>query len=242
MKHMVKRIGIIGLCLVAAFQVVRADTTTVSFDSGNLIIFDNPALHGGSDVALSGGTTNDGNGTVLQLGYFDGATTANNFAGNWVPLSGETSLNTALIAGSSPSEAYNKTSIGDLNGSGAGNGTFALSLDFVTGNAQSGNSLPPNTNIPLAIRFYNGTTIASSTFYNIVSDDTWKWQNPATPPANVTISLNDANLEWLSIALGQNTNTTFHTTIATTIPEPSSLVLLALGLVSVPLARRRLKR
>jgi PEP-CTERM motif len=234
---MVKRIGIISLCLVAAFQVVRADTTTVSFDSGDFMIFDNPALHGGSDVALSGGTTADGNGDVLQLGYFTGP----NFSGTFVPLSGETSLNNATISGSSPAEPYNKTSIGDLNTNGAGDGTFALSLDFVSGNANSGNSLP-SAGTQLALRFYNNTTIASSSFYNTVTDASWLWTAPATPPSFVTISLNDSPLIWESIAAkGQAAGTAFHTTIAA-IPEPSTIALLGLSLIGVPLARRRFKK
>jgi hypothetical protein len=139
---------ICSFCIVVALQTLRADQTTVSFDSGGLQVFDQNT---GAMNPLTGGTTADGNGTVLQLGYYDAATTANNFLGNWVPLSGETSLNTAVIPNTgippqNPSgEHYNQTSIGDMNASGAGNGTFAISLDFVAGNATSGNSLPSST-------------------------------------------------------------------------------------------------
>jgi hypothetical protein len=224
---MVKRIAIASLFLAAGLQALQADQTTVSFDSGNQTVFNQ------SSTPLSGGTILDGNGTVLQLGYYDGATTANNFLGNWVALSGAGSLNTAVIPGGvavNPSgETYNQTSIGDLNANGAGNGTFALSLDFVLGNATSGNSLPPSVTIPLALRFYSGTTIANSAFFNVVSDDLWVWKTPSTPPANVTLSLDDLGLEWLSIAQGGAAGTAFHTTIPTAIPEPSTLACLLLG-------------
>jgi hypothetical protein len=224
---MVKRIAIASLFLAAALQALEADQTTVSFDSGSQTVFNQ------SGTLLSGGTILDGNGTVFQLGYYDGATTANNFLGNWVALSGQGSLNTAVIPGgvavNPTGETYNQTSIGDLNANGAGNGTFALSLDFVVGNATSGNSLPSSITIPLALRFYNGTTIANSTFFNVVSDDLWVWKTPATPPVNVTLSLDDVGLEWLSIAQGGAAGTAFRTTIPTAIPEPSTLACLLFG-------------
>jgi hypothetical protein len=229
-----------GLSFALLLQVVQADTTTVNFDSGDFQIFDNPALHGGSDVALSGGTTADGNGTVLQLGYFTGA----NFSGTFIPLSGETSLNNAIISGSVPPEAYNKTSIGDLNGNGAGDGTFALSLNFVSGNANSGNSLP-SAGTRLALRFYNNTTIAGSSFYNTVTDSQWLWLAPNTPPSSVAISLNDSPLIWESIAAqGQAPNTAFHTTISTAaVPEVSTMIcpLLAGAALIFHALRRRVK-
>ena len=101
---MVKKIAV-GLLLLTGR--IYADSTTVSADTGfggpsnPAQLFDNPSLHGGSDVPLTGGSTLDGDGAVIQIGYFDGATTANNFLGNFVPLTGEGSLNTATVPGSS---------------------------------------------------------------------------------------------------------------------------------------------
>jgi hypothetical protein len=211
---MVNKIVIVGFAFAVGLQCSLADTTTVSFDSGSQTMFNQ------ASIALSGGTINDGDGDVLQLGYYTGA----NFTGNWVPLSGETSLNTAIIAGSSPAEPYNKTSIGDLNSNGAGNGTFAMSLDFVAGSATSGNSLPSN-GTQLALRFYNGTTLASSTFYNAVTDPLWTWKTPATPPAVVTMSFDDAGLVWQG-----GVNSAFHTTISfSQVPEPSVIASLLVG-------------
>lgn len=222
---MLKKITVAAVFCFTA-NLYAQDTTTVSFDSGTQTVYNENT---GATIALTGGTTADGNGAVLQLGYFDGATAANNFLGNWVPLTGETSLNTA----------YNTTSIGDLNANGAGDGTFALSLNFVLGSATTGNSLPASNTVPLSIRFYNGTTLAGSTFYNIVSDDLWLWKIPTTPAANVVLSLDDLGLEWYSIFLGGAANTAFHTTIL--IPEPSTVALIGLGIGLIPLLRRRAK-
>ena len=131
------------------------DTTTVTFDSGSQTMFNQ------GSTPLTGETAADGDGAVLQLGYFTVNTAS--FQGTWVPLSGEGSLNTAVIIGSAPVETYNHTSIGDLTAQGAGDGTFAMSLNFILGSGTSDNSLPP-AGTQLALRFYNGTTIGSSTF------------------------------------------------------------------------------
>ena len=227
------------LCILATLAASAtvshgAAQITVGFDSGDQTMLDHLT------ASLSGSSTLDGNGTVLQLGYYSGATIANNFLGTWVPLSGEGSLNNGgSILTSSPTETFNKTSIGDLNFQGAGNGTFALSLTFVVGNAGTGNSLPSSTAIPLAIRFYEGYTIATSSFYNVVSDDTWLWKTPATAPSDPTLnmSLNDAGLEWQSIVVsGQAAGTAFHTSIA--IPEPSTFACVGLGMFMLVTFRR----
>jgi hypothetical protein len=247
---MVKKIAISSLCLLAAtVQGLWADVTTVNFDSGNN---GNPSVfdqNTSASNALFGGTTADGNGDVLQLGYYSSATVANPFAGTFVPLSGEGSLNTAIIPSSPSNEQYFQTSIGDLNSFGvAQNGTFAIGLDFVAGSLTSGNSLP-TAGTPLSIRFFNGTTIGGSSFFNAVANPTnlqWLWQSPAAPPLNpvLNMSLDNSGLQWQSIALGQAANTAFHTTITTSaVPEPSTIALIGLGLGLVPLgwARSRSK-
>jgi hypothetical protein len=217
------------LLTAVGLRVSRADQTTVSFDSGDHMIFDNAALHGGSDVLLSGGTSSDGDGTVLQLGYYSGATAGNNFTGTWTPLTGQGSLSTATISGSSPTEQYNKTSIGDITAKFAGDGTFAMSLNFFAGSPTSGQSLPTGGSTPpLAIRFYNGTTIETSTFYNVVSDDSWLWITPTNASPSIPISLNDPGLKWLSVVQGQDANTAFHTTIPLSqVPEPATILTAA---------------
>lgn len=222
---MYKIIAIWFVCLAGLPPLVAQDTTRVILDSGTS---SGQTLFDQNNVILTSGTAADGDGAVLQLGYYSGASTGNNFAGNWIALSGEGSLNTAIVPGSVPPIGYNQTSIGDVTSAGPGPGQFALTLDFVSGSATSGNSLPSSTTIPLSIRVYNGTTIANSTYYNVVSNDAWLWEAPASPANVIPISLDDTGLEWESIAVyGQAGSSAFHTTIP--VPEPSTIFIAALS-------------
>ena len=222
---MVKKIAITCLCLVAAFQVSRADQITVDIDSGSSSLFNS-----GSTLLTAGSAVVNGDGAVLQLGYFTGA----NFTGTWTPLTGQGGANSA----------WNTTSIGDYVIEGGVAGKFFIpGLTFVAGSGTSGNSLPINGK-QLALRFYDGTSIATSTFYNTVMAPSWKWKDPASPPSvNVTMSLADPGLVWESIfAQGQATTTAFHTSILIAIPEPSSLALIGMALAGAPLAYLRRRR
>src|SRR5947207_2446042 len=101
---MLKKIAVCSICVAAFAFTVRAQVQeTVNLDSGSQTVFDQ------GNTALTGGTASDGNGAVLQLGYF--TTSTPSFSGTFVPLTGEGSLNTETIPGSSPSEGFNKTSI-----------------------------------------------------------------------------------------------------------------------------------
>ena len=230
---MIRPIACICLCLVAASGIASAQTfTTINTDSGNALVFDQNTA---ASNPLTAGPIGDGNGDVIQLGYYTGATSAgNNFTGTWVPLTGQGSANTA----------FNTTSIGDRNtDTGNTNGTFSLQLNFGV-DSTSNQSLPASGTI-LSIRFYNGTTLANSSFYNTVSDNAWVWASPAAPPNNPVIVMeldtSDAAQIWESIVkFGQASNTAFHTTIP--IPEPSTYALLGVGALSLLRLRRRLKR
>jgi len=207
-----------------SFRAAFGDSTNVNLNSGSF------TLTNSTGTPLSGGSTNDGNGDVLQLGYFSTATAGSVFSGSFVPLSGQGSPNNATVAGSSPAETYNQTSIGDINTNANGNGTYALTLTFVVGSGSSGNNLPSGTP-PLAIEFYNATTIGAATEMNAVSDASWLWITPATPQSSVSISLNDTGLQWLDLP-----SSAFKTE---PIPEPATYAFLGLGL---PLLLRRVRR
>ena len=212
------------LCAIAFIATTQAASiVTVNFDSGSL------TLGNASGSILSGGTTADGNGDVLQLGYFSNGTAGSPFAGTWVPLSGSGSLNTA----------FSTTSIGDANANGAGDGTFALSLTFTAGSSTTGNSFPL-AGTPVGIRFYDGLSIATSTHYETIMDSLWKWVDPAVPPTNVpvTISFDDVGLKAESSGGYAPTFAGGKLTTAVATPEPTSALLLGMGAAGL-LARRR---
>lgn len=206
-----------ALFSVLAASAYSAAITTVSFDSGSRDVrdFNGTLLTGGAGAV-------DGNGAVLQLGYFVGATQANPFGnGAFIALSGEGSANTD----------FNTTSIGDRTSEGAGDGTFALALSFNDSKAATYMVTPP-ANTPLSIRFYNRATLAGSNFFETVSStsSTWLWNIPApnNPPLVLGLSLDDVNLRLMS------TNTAplqadRISTVTPIIPEPSTLALIAIS-------------
>jgi hypothetical protein len=159
----------------------HAAIITVALDSGSFQIFNQLT------TALTAGSGIDGDGAVLQLGYYDQATAGNNFLGVWVSLTGEGSLNTGGVVLDTDNEPFNKTSIGDAALDGAGAGTFAITVTFDTANSGTNNSFPSMAGIPLAIKFYNNTTIGSSTFYNVVSNSNWGWVLPGLPQDNAHV-------------------------------------------------------
>jgi len=234
MKRLLAPLGAVVIGL--SFQATHAATLTVNFASDGVILYDQTGL-----TALSGGLpTIDGDGFVLQLGYYDGATIGNNFSGNWVALTGEGSANTGgAIQNSSPTLTFNKTSIGDRKNEGASNGEFYLSVQFDTANANTSSNLPGSTSIPLSIRFYNASTLGAATRYNTISNDAWLWVTPFTPePLPIDISLAASGAEWESTAVGQPVGNQGKTTLVF-VPEPSSSLLLLAGLMGLAVNRRR---
>lgn len=200
---------------------LHAVTTVVSFDSGSVLVGNN------AGSPLSAGAAADGNGTVIQLGYFTGASAANNFAGTWVPLTGAGSNNTQ----------YNSTSIGDYAVTADGNGTYGMTVTFDPAVAGRNMDLPAGTTIPLAIRFYDATTVDGSSFYNTVSHDSWLWKvpGPSSPtPPTINMSLDQPGLEWEG-----GGGSALRTTIAAAVPEPSRMLLALVGVFGLALRRRR---
>ena len=222
------------LFLAAAMQS-DATLVTVNFDSGSSPGYTMTNFNG--TTPLTGGTATDGNGAVLQLGYFSSGTSSTPFAGTWVALTGQGGANSA----------FSTTSIGDATANGAGTGTFAMSLSFNTAVANTTNSLP-TAGTPLGFRIYNNTTIASSTFYETISSTltSWQWQTPADAPFQPILNLTlDDPLASLrrenGTGAGAAATATFNTNIST-VPEPSVLVLGGLAGMGMLSSRRRKQR
>jgi hypothetical protein len=185
---------------------------TVQIDYGNTTV---PMTTLGG-VNLTAGGNAAGDGAIIQIGYFTGATST--FTGTWVPITGLGSVNSALL-----------TSVGD-GGESTDTGIFQAVAIFNTDNPQASGSLPAN-NTQLAFRIYNDTTLAGSTHYNTVTNANWLFKTPATPaPTPITMSMDAAGLVW------QDAANPFKTSIV--IPEPSTALLGAVGALGL-LRRRR---
>ena len=147
---------------------------------------DSELLLDSSGSVLDAGSSASGDGCVLQLGYYSNASAVDPFNGIFVPLTGEGSANTQ----------FQSTTLGDSGAQAAGR--FSLSTKFLVGSSTSGQNLPP-AGTPLAIRFFNSSSIATSTYYNAVSAGAaWAWKTPVASPGELLLlSLGDSNLIWL---------------------------------------------
>ena len=204
------KINYISAMLLLGFDAVAnaAATTQITLAANNVVFKNN----GG--VALSSGTAADGDGTILQLGYYTVATTADPFAGNWVPMTG-------------PGTSF-QTTMGDYGNNP--NGVFKLTLLFTAGSL---GFTAPVDGTPLALRFYDSTSIATSTYFNAVSDTTgaFNWVAPAEPKSTASLTFLTSGVIWQD-----GSSSSYRTTIA--VPEPSYLLLSLLGLGALTVRRR----
>jgi hypothetical protein len=195
------------LCLaVLAPAGLFASTSQLNLNSGSLTLNN------------SNTTTPLAIGDVLQFGYYTGATNSSTlFSGTWVPLTGFGGGNSA----------FTNIAIGYASTNGAGPGTFAFALTFTNGSSTSGVNLPSAGQI-MSILFYNGTTLANSTYYGAASDVSWTWLAPASVPPVMAFSFDDTGIKWLDNSVNTN-NSTAYTGTLLAVPEPSFIMLFALG-------------
>jgi hypothetical protein len=211
--------------LIAAMPVAAlADATTVDWYNNNATLF-----RDASNNPLTAGNANlNGDGAPVEIGYYSASTTANNFAGTWVPLSltttvGDTAGEVGGLAGRIEFTTF--FTLGSANVehyvNGLDDGFFADTLS-----APISASNPSTTNV-LSIRFYN----AAETQFNVVSSDSWVWVAPTFAGSNLLLDVTSASLEWLDAA------NAFKTTVP--VPEPTAFALVGGALALAALRRRR---
>lgn len=198
------------LLFLSSQTLIHGASTRVNFGIQSNTLKD---LNG---TSLTAGTSADGDGTILQLGYYTAATTSTPFAGDWVAMTG--------------SGTSYQTTIGDSGNNP--NGTFKLEVLFTQG---SYTFAEPAVGTPLALRFYDSTSLAASTYFNAVTDTTggFNWVAPSSPTSTAGLSL---GLSSVGIVWQDGAGSAFRTTIA--VPEPSCLLLSVLGLGALAVRRR----
>lgn len=124
------------------------------------------------------------------------------------------------------------TALGDSANRGAGG--FKMEVLFTQG---SYSFVEPPVGMPLALRFYDATSLAAANYFNAVTDTSgsFNWKSPGDPLATAWLALRA-----LSFPNWQGGNSSaYRTTIP--IPEPNSTTLLVL-LGCGALAERRRSR
>jgi hypothetical protein len=158
---------------------------------------------------LSAGTSAPGDGTLLELGYYNSASVSNPFQGSWTVLATSTTGDDGMnVAGS-------------------------FSTKSILG--QSSDPLLITTT-PLSIRFYDGRSVATSTYFNAVSNTSgaWNYIVPTSPSPVINIVIDKTN----DVVFQDGGWGAFRTVLA--IPEPSMAILTMIGGLFT-LVRRRCK-
>ncbi len=196
-----------------AINIINAATIQISLSTSGVF------LKNIAGVNLDSGGAVDGDGTILQLGYYSSSTVANPFAGSWIPITG-------------PGTTY-QTTIGDSGN--RGDGSLKLLFEMTQGSLSF---TEPSVGTPLSLRFYDGTTIANSGFFNAVSNTEggFNWAAPAVPNSTAILNL---TLITTGDVWQDGPGSSYRTTIA--IPEPSCGIILTLVTGLVVTRRRRIK-
>jgi len=123
---------------------------------------------------ITAGKVYNGDGALVTLGYFDQGSTANPFAGNWIPLTTGTKFGDSSTGYGYPDGHFFATSIFSRNSDvveiypsePAYYETFAPHP--ITGSL-------PAVGTPICIRFYDSHELTVDTKYNTVTGPEWNW-------------------------------------------------------------------
>jgi len=192
-----------------AFTTLAANAATVVI---NWSVTTDPirVLLDKTSTPLSSGTSASGDGTLLQLGYYSLATVSNPFRGSWVTLASST----------------------------MGDDGVELAGKFSTSSILGAPPFPaPSVGTPLAVRFFDGASVETSSYFNSVSNTSgaWNFIAPTDPSPVINIVIDkDTNIRFEAMGGA------FSTQLA--VPEPSPFLLASMALSFSVLIRRRQKK
>lgn len=219
-------LAILGTSLALSGLANAAALVTVAVST------DGRSLQDAAGVALTGGSsTITGDGTAVQIGYYQGATANTIFFGN-----GDESTFVPLI-GSGSVLGLNLT-IGDTAANQAANGEIFADIDITGSNAAF-----PAAGVPLVMRFFTTTSLTGAgSKFEAISNLAWKWANPVDLPSIARVDMN-FDISGMVAKSGTNIAAPGSAIRASSpnplaVPEPSSMLLLSIGAL-VSLKRRR---
>ncbi len=131
--------------------------------------FNDRPLTGFSGVLLDAGTAANGDGALLELGYYSGPHSPNPFNGDW----------TVLAAASLGDDGINRDGYFDV--------TTVLTAPVTNA---------PPVGKQLVIRFYDAASVANATYYNVVSHvgGAWNWIEPTEEGAVLELAVTKASI------------------------------------------------
>jgi len=195
------------IILSVAISVAGADAASILV-TWSVTTVDVRRLTNITSSPLSAGTSAPGDGTLIELGYYSSASVSNPFEGLWTLLATST--------------------IGDDGIESAG----SFSTKSILG-PSSDPLLTPST--PLVIRFYDGISVSSSTYFNAVSNTSgaWNYIIPTNHSSVIDIVIDKTN----EIVFQDGGSGAFRTVLS--IPEPSMATLTLIGGLLTLVRRRR---
>lgn len=200
--------------LISLFFSVTALQGAITINYGNPGVGD-VFLRDKDGQVLPGITKGGEANAIVQLGYYSASTMENPFAGEWVALTGEGSSVVAPAIGQGVSGLL-------------GEGRFSGTVTFES--AHPGGVPFPSSGTLLSIRFYDGASVAESSYYNAVTLPDWGWINSGTLDLAIFPSPDNIMI-WEG-----GSGSAYRTTIP--VPEPSAIIL-ALAAGSGFLVKRR---
>lgn len=194
--------------ITAIFSPTLASQAASTLVNWSMLPSDGRRLNGFNLIPLSAGTPAAGDGTLLELGYYSMASTSNPFAGSWTVLASST-------MGDNGIEVAGRFSTSSILGDAAMPGL--------------------TTSTPLSIRYYDGVSIANSTYFNAVSNTSgsWNYVTPIDPSPTINLAI-DKDVSIVFQGAGEGA---FRTVIP--IPEPSHMLLVMVSGFVALLRRRR---